>query len=128
MNHINQFAAAARHEDLTALIYGSRRISHSSSPLEADAHTIKQQEFNGAQLTELQDDFPLAVNLRLPMVIFLTGLSRSSIYDRMNSNSPRHDPTFPKPHRLNSCGRSAVAWYAHEIQAWIMGRGKKNHQ
>lgn len=44
------------------------------------------------------------------------GLSRSTIYDKMNPKSPRYDGTFPKPIRL---GGSAVGWLAHEIDDWL---------
>jgi prophage regulatory protein len=44
------------------------------------------------------------------------GLSRSTIYDKINPKSPRHDPTFPKPIRL---GSGAVGWLAHEIDEWL---------
>jgi prophage regulatory protein len=44
------------------------------------------------------------------------GLSRSTIYDRINPKSPRYDPTFPKPIRL---GGGAVGWLAHEVDDWL---------
>lgn len=49
--------------------------------------------------------------LRLPQVIARTGLSRSSIYSRIN------DQTFPQPMRLG--GRRAVGFLSSEIDAWI---------
>lgn len=51
----------------------------------------------------------------------LTGLSRSSIYYRINSKSPYFDPTFPQPVRLSPNGR-AVAWCKAEVLAWIESR------
>lgn len=45
----------------------------------------------------------------------LISLSRSSIYDRLDSKSTRYDPTFPKPLKL---GR-ATRWKLDEIEAWI---------
>lgn len=45
------------------------------------------------------------------------GLSRSTIYDKLNPNSPRFDPTFPKPIRL---GGFAVGWLAHEVDEWLV--------
>ena len=64
--------------------------------------------------------------LRLPQVLELTGISRSTIYVRMGEG------LFPKPVRL---GPRAVGWIAGEIEAWIeariyetrgSGRGKTN--
>lgn len=47
-----------------------------------------------------------------------TGLSRSTVYDRINPDSPRHDPTFPKPIKLGS-GSTAVGWVESEIQDYL---------
>lgn len=44
------------------------------------------------------------------------GLSRSTIYDKLNPKSPRYDRTFPRPIRL---GGSAVGWLAHEVDDWL---------
>jgi len=44
------------------------------------------------------------------------GLSRSTIYDKINPKSPRYDSTFPKPIRLGGC---AVGWLTHEVDEWL---------
>lgn len=44
------------------------------------------------------------------------GLSRSTIYDKINPKSPRYDASFPKPIRL---GSAAVGWLAHEVDDWL---------
>jgi len=44
------------------------------------------------------------------------GLSRSTIYDKLNPRSPRYDATFPKPIRL---GPFAVGWLTHEVDEWL---------
>ena len=46
---------------------------------------------------------------RLPEVITITGLSRSSIYLRMSTNE------FPKPIKI---GRRAVGWTEDSIITW----------
>ena len=48
--------------------------------------------------------------LRLKEVIRLTGLSKSSIYKRIEEN------TFPRQVRL---GGRAVGWWEHRIQEWL---------
>ncbi|UCU95201.1 helix-turn-helix transcriptional regulator [Hydrogenophaga taeniospiralis] len=74
----------------------------------------------------MQDSNPSPVKfLRLVRVQEATGLGRSAIYDRLDRNSPRYDPTFPKQVRLsNSCPqrRGAVAFVEAEVQAWILDR------
>lgn len=47
------------------------------------------------------------------------GLSRSTIYDKINPKSPRYDPTFPKPIKL---GGGAIGWLTHEVDDWLERR------
>lgn len=51
--------------------------------------------------------------IRLPEVIELTGLSRSSIYAYISQG------LFPQPVKI---GIRSVAWYEWEIQEWINNR------
>jgi prophage regulatory protein len=51
--------------------------------------------------------------LRLPQVIQITALSRSTIYDHMDQG------TFPKQFKI---GPRAAGWLASDIQKWIDGR------
>ncbi len=48
----------------------------------------------------------------------LTGLSRSTIYDRLNPKSKRYDPDFPKPVKFGHLTR----WRLSEVQAWIQSK------
>lgn len=45
----------------------------------------------------------------------LTGLSRSSIYDRLNPKSDRYDSSFPKQIKLGHSTR----WKLSEVLEWI---------
>lgn len=54
--------------------------------------------------------------LRIRQVQERTGLSRSTIYDRLNPNSPRYDSAFPRPMKI---GLSAVGWLESNINQWI---------
>lgn len=51
----------------------------------------------------------------------MIGLSRSTIYTRLDKNSPHFDPSFPKPIKL---GAMSVAWVESEILEWIEARIK----
>ena len=67
--------------------------------------------------------------LRLSQVIERTGLSRSTIYDRMNPKSKRHDSSFPQPIKLNGNSTSstgAVGWLESSIDEWIEQRMSAN--
>ena len=74
------------------------------------------------QMQELQrrvvEALPTRVG-RMREVTGLIGLSRSTIYDRLNPKSKRYDPSFPKPLRL---GESAIGWQLSEILIWIGDR------
>ena len=54
--------------------------------------------------------------LRRPAVEARTGLSRSTIYDKLAPTSARFDPTFPKPIRI---GLNAVGWVESELDEWL---------
>lgn len=59
--------------------------------------------------------------LRLPSVQACVGLSRSSVYAKLDPNSTSHDPTFPRPVRLGGERSRAVGWLAADVEAWIAG-------
>jgi len=54
--------------------------------------------------------------LRISELILRTGLSRSSIYSKLDPGSATFDPTFPKQIKL---GSRAVAWLEDEVEAWL---------
>lgn len=60
--------------------------------------------------------------LRLPDVVRLVGLSRASIYSRLDSRSKYWDPSFPRPISLSPSGRGSVAWVSEEVETWIRQR------
>lgn len=51
--------------------------------------------------------------LRMPQVLKLTGLSRSTIYNLLETNN------FPRPIRL---GKRAIAWTEEQIEQWLIGQ------
>lgn len=57
--------------------------------------------------------------LRIKRLKEKTGLSGSSVYNKLNSRSKYFDETFPKPIRL---GASSVGWLESEVDAWITSR------
>lgn len=62
--------------------------------------------------------------LRLPEVIRRTGLSRSTIYNKLDKNSPNYDPSFPRQAKL---GGRAVAWDEEELDFWIRSQLSARH-
>jgi len=63
--------------------------------------------------------------IRRKQVEVRTGLSRSTIYDRINPKSPRYDAAFPRPISL---GAAAVGWLEHEVSAWLASRADASRQ
>lgn len=54
--------------------------------------------------------------IRLDELIALTGLSRATIYNRMNEDSPGYDEDFPKSFSL---GGKAIGWRKANVDAWL---------
>lgn len=63
---------------------------------------------------------------RLKRVCELTGLSRSSIYNRMDSRSPYYDATFPRSFSLSSTTNGAIGWSEEEVLAWVAAQATGN--
>ena len=53
------------------------------------------------------------------------GLSRATIYRRIDPKSPHYDPTFPKSISL---GFNSVGWIESEVDDWINGRIRESRQ
>lgn len=68
--------------------------------------------------SEAGSNFPLTI-LRLPEISKRTGLSRSTIYEKLDSKSPRFDPSFPQRIRLSE---KSVGWSEKEIDDWLSSR------
>lgn len=67
--------------------------------------------------------------IRIREVQRLTGLSRSSIYAKMQFGLRSYDPSFPARIRLTpGVERSGVGWLEHEVFDWIESRVKATRQ
>ena len=54
--------------------------------------------------------------LRIPEVVAITGLSRTTIWRRVKSGD------FPPPVRLGSLGTRSIGWRESDIKAWLDSR------
>ena len=54
--------------------------------------------------------------IKVPKVIELTQLSRTTVYDKMNPKSKRYDESFPRPIKLSL---SAIGWFEQDIVDWL---------
>ncbi|HHP8539285.1 TPA: helix-turn-helix transcriptional regulator, partial [Klebsiella pneumoniae] len=57
--------------------------------------------------------------LRMTELTAILGISRSSIYEKLNPKSRYYDAEFPKPVRL---GAASVGWRSTAIDEWIASR------
>ena len=57
--------------------------------------------------------------LRIKDVMEKLGIARATIYDWLNTKSPRYDPTFPIQRRL---GTKSVGWLESELDDWLNNR------
>lgn len=53
--------------------------------------------------------------LGMKEVLDMIGISRPTIYNYLNQNSPSYDPSFPKPRQTNGINK----WFKSEIEAWM---------
>lgn len=73
------------------------------------------ENFNTAQpVIEQCNHIPQLLSVKA--VCSYTGLSRSTIYEMVDKESDRYDPTFPKKVKLTQV---RVVWVASEIAEWI---------
>lgn len=60
--------------------------------------------------------------LRVPALVKKLGIGRSTVYDWIDPNSNRHDPTFPLRIKL---GAKTVGWLEFEIDSYILSKIKQ---
>lgn len=66
---------------------------------------------------------PTAVKiLRIPALVKKLGIGRSTIYDWIDPDSTRYDPTFPLRIKI---GVKAVGWLESEVDEWILSKTKQ---
>lgn len=91
---------------------------------ETDKPTVHADQTPTAMGEAVAPAAPVTISkmLRLKDVIARTGLSRSTIYDKINPKSRRYDSAFPKQVSL---GVASVGWVESEITNWIDGRPQR---
>lgn len=85
-------------------------------PQLSSLHT-SAEDFSRSSLAAQQVLLPQYVTLR-ELCLFTT-LGRSSVYEKLDQKSPRHDPTFPRPVKL---GKSRIAFDLSQVKLWLAQR------
>ncbi|MGE6323323.1 helix-turn-helix transcriptional regulator [Pseudomonas oryzihabitans] len=57
--------------------------------------------------------------IRLNTLIDKLGISRAKIYEMIDSESARHDPSFPRPIKLST---NIIGWLESQVDDWIESR------
>ena len=86
----------------------------------ADNHAMFQEQAD-TQVVDNWDNQEATSSglLRIQAVCNMVGLGKTTIWNKLNRQSPYFDASFPQPIRI---GKRAVAWDRHEIRAWIAAR------
>lgn len=62
---------------------------------------------------------PISKIYRMREVVSQTQMGRSTIYEMLDSQHARHDPSFPRPFALGARSRGFLA---SEIDAWVTAK------
>jgi len=54
--------------------------------------------------------------IRLKELMLMTGLSRATVFNKMNDTHSQFDDAFPRSIKL---GKSSTGWLQHELIEWI---------
>ena len=118
--------AASRQVRPSGLTVALASILANQSSAASDLEFL-QELGNSNVLDRLKDIFQLArINdrsndraIRLPDVLHILSIGKSSWYQRLNSRSPSYDPLAPKPFKLGNSERSPSVWWYSEVIAYL---------
>lgn len=71
-----------------------------------------------------EDDPGGTLLYRLPDILKLIGISKSTWYAWSNPKSPSYDPLLPQAIKLGDHPRSPAAWRARDVEIWIEARAR----
>lgn len=57
--------------------------------------------------------------IRLPTVLAIVGMSKSSWYARLSRRSPAYDPRVPQPFKLGTSRNSPSVWWRSAVMAYL---------
>lgn len=117
MSHNASSAYSSRTTHRRALTNSAGAASSlSATPNEIDSSTLERLEaiLHSLQRAPVQDQA-----IRLPEVLSIVGISKSTWYARLNPRLPSHDPRVPKPFKLGTSDRSPSVWWRSEVMAYV---------
>ncbi|WP_372362110.1 helix-turn-helix transcriptional regulator [Xanthomonas sp. NCPPB 1325] len=121
--------ATPRQVKRSSLTIGSASAVNNQSSATFDLELL-QELHKSKILDRLKDIFQLArANnrssdraIRLPEVLHILGIGKSSWYQRLSASSSSYDPLAPQPFKLGKSERSPSVWWHSEIIAYLEAR------
>ncbi|MBB5866607.1 MULTISPECIES: AlpA family phage regulatory protein [Xanthomonas] len=118
--------ATPRQVKRSTLTDGSASAIYNQSPAIFDLELL-QELHKSKILDRLKDMFQLAQAdnrssdraIRLPEVLHILGIGKSSWYQRLSARSSSYDPLAPQPFKLGTSERSPSVWWHSEIIAYL---------
>lgn len=63
--------------------------------------------------------------LNIDEVVIKINRKKSTIYDWLNKHSPRYDPSFPEPVKLND---KSITWIFSEVEDWMRSKVEQTRE
>ncbi|MGY3041433.1 putative DNA-binding transcriptional regulator AlpA [Rhodanobacter sp. TND4EL1] len=117
-NAVRSAPAASRTPSPRQISHALSTAMHGSEPSEP-AFDQALLERLGAMIQALQSAPDLDQAIRLPEVLGIVGISKSSWYARLNPRSPTHDPRVPRPFKLGHSPNSPSVWWRSAVVAYL---------
>ncbi len=58
-------------------------------------------------------------HIRLKEFLQISGLSKSTVYLKLDKESSHYDPELPRPIKLHQSRSGAIAFVSTEVEAWM---------
>lgn len=113
----SNISATYRSTAATSHLKGADLGAASNGTLSISSEAIERLE---AILQTFQRSPALDQAIRLPEVLSIVGVSKSTWYARLNARLPAYDARAPKPFKLGTSDRSPTAWWRSEVMAYVL--------
>ena len=113
----SNISATYRSNASNSLLKGADVDAACNGTLSISSEAIERLE---AILQTFQRSPVLDQAIRLPEVLSIVGVSKSTWYARLNARLPAYDARAPKPFKLGTSDRSPTAWWRSEVMAYVL--------
>lgn len=117
-NAVRSAPAARRTPSPRQVSHALSTATHGSEPSDPVFDQVLLERL-GAMLQALKSAPDLDQAIRLPEVLGIVGISKSSWYARLNPRSPTHDTRVPRPFKLGRSPNSPSVWWRSAVVAYL---------